>query len=296
MLTARRIQRGLTLVELLVSMTLGILIVLATVALYSVSSSTSATSTEEQGIQDSGRFALMLIGTAARQAGFINFDVNTPVAAPAYWPVEGTENAKVPSGTYTIASIGTNSNRSASDKGGDTVAFRFQPPRAADGSMPDCQGRNPVIAAASDVAMSSFFVDTDVDGEPALRCVAGTTSGTPSAYQVQSLVRGVESMQVMYGVDTDNDSIPNRWVDAATLAGIAAVAPATSPWGMVTAIRVGLVIRGAPGSAQDTGTTTLYPLGQNFASTASFTTPADGRLRKVFTATFQLRNPQNWGI
>lgn len=290
-----RLQRGVTLVELLVALVLSLMVITAALALFGVSSSTSSTSNEEQGIQDGARFAMLVIGTSARQAGYINIEANAPVTAPANWAVEGAANAKVPSGPYGIGSIGAAGNRAGGDVGGDTVAFRYQAPTVQDGSMPDCRGQNPTIVNSSDVAMSVYWVEADVDGEPALKCLSGSTSGTP-AFAAQTLVRGVETLRVMYGVDTNNDSIPDRWVDATGVNAIPAVAPATNPWAMVTAVRLGMVIRGAPGSAQDAVARTLYPLGRDFSAASTFVAPADRRLRKVFTATYQLRNPQNWGI
>jgi type IV pilus assembly protein PilW len=71
---------------------------------------------------------------------------------------------------------------------------------------------------------------------------------------------------------------------------------ANSPnWNTVVAVRIGMVMRGDVGSAQVASTATLYPLGKDFTGSTSttgwaFTPPADGRIRKVFNATFMLRN------
>ena len=90
---------------------------------------------------------------------------------------------------------------------------------------------------------------------------------------------------------------------------------ATSPAGdangrRVGSLRIGLVLRSQPGSAVDTTTQTLYPLGTTpgsasgatgsaFASTDDagtvYTAPADRRLRQVVTFTVHLRNFQDLG-
>ena len=63
-------QRGLTLVELLVSMVLMLLVSIATVALFNVSATSYRTIDAGQELQDNGRFALEILGQAARSAGF----------------------------------------------------------------------------------------------------------------------------------------------------------------------------------------------------------------------------------
>ena len=89
----------------------------------------------------------------------------------------------------------------------------------------------------------------------------------------------------MYGIDTDSDTVPNRWVSAADVGN----------WQTVRGIRVGMVIRGAPGSSQVSAAQTFYPLGRDFIGTSTeagyiFVAPADGRLRRVYTTTYMLRN------
>ena len=97
----------------------------------------------------------------------------------------------------------------------------------------------------------------------------------------------------MYGVDLctgtpcTRDGVPDRWVSAADVA--------SADWRHVRAVRVGLVLRGSPGSSQASDGQTLYPLGEKFVSGVSgaglsFTPPADGRLRRTYVTTYMLRN------
>ena len=78
-------------------------------------------------------------------------------------------------------------------------------------------------------------------------------------------------------------------------------------WRRVRSLRIGMVLRGPPNSAQSSVTQTLYPFGvaksgatatagtalssTNDANTI-FVAPADGRLRQVVTFTVHLRNSQ----
>jgi type IV pilus assembly protein PilW len=290
-------QRGVTLVELLVSLVLTGLITLAATALYTVTLSSYRTVDAGQEIQENGRFALEIIGQAARLAGYQNYtqrdgegEDNTRRFVVSSFPtVRGFNNSTIKSST-------TNDGDGASNNGGynlsDTLAFRFhgssQRNNAVepDGSMIDCQGiAQSYPTNGDDVALSLFWIKEDSTGEPSLRC-------TSRGVAPQPIVKGVETFQVMYGLDTNGDSVPQQWVSGQSVTN----------WQQVVAVRVGLVIRGDAGSSQGQSATVaennLYPLGKEFTGNSTeagliFATPNDGRLRRVFNATFKLRNPQD---
>lgn len=263
-------MRGLTLVELLVAMTLMLLVTFGTIAIFVSSSQGHRTVDSSQQLDDSARFAFKIIGNAIRNAGYRDSTLsknifldcaNTADAQPC--PVLG------------------------SDGGSDTLALRFYgsgSAGAADGNMVTCTGQAVAGApsAYNDLGLSQFWVRNDA-GEPALAC----TSSVGGALSTENILRGVESLQVMYGVDTDNDGIPNRFVNASDITDAAG-------WRSVKAIRVGMVLRGARGSQQAQGNSpNLYPLGENFAANIVFAAPNDGRIRRVYTSTFMLRNDMN---
>lgn len=300
-------QRGLTLVELLVSLILSSLITLAATALYSVTVSSYKTVDAGQELQDNGRFALEVIGQAARLAGYQNYaqrdgsgrDNSRRFAATSFPTVRGFNNAKV-------STPGTITDDGATNNGGvnlsDTLAFRFHGASLAtdaskpDGSMIDCQGvAQNYPLNADDVALSLFWVANDSSGEPSLQCISrGSPTATALTRNTQPILKGVETFQVMYGLDTNGDSVPRQWVSGQNVAA--------ADWIKVVAVRVGLVIRGEVGSGQAQSATTtendLYPLGKEFTGNSTetglkFTPPNDGRLRRVFNATYKLRNPQD---
>jgi type IV pilus assembly protein PilW len=111
----------------------------------------------------------------------------------------------------------------------------------------------------------------------------------------QPILKGVESFQVMYGLvdPAQSTGTPVKWVSGQNVA--------STDWVNVTAVRVGLIIRGDVGSAQGQSDTAsenkLYPLGKEFTGSSTeagliFDVPNDGRLRRVFNATYKIRNPQ----
>lgn len=86
------------------------------------------------------------------------------------------------------------------------------------------------------------------------------------------IVENVQDMQLLFGEDTDADFVPNLFRTADTVAN----------WNNVLAVQVSLLLRGA--GARDNQVITPYTY--NGASV----TPTDRRLRRVYTATIQLRN------
>lgn len=303
----RQLQRGLTMVELLVSIVLMGLVTLGTVTLYSATSQSYKTIDSSQALNDSARFAFEVIGQALRIAGYQEYmrsdPTTTSLAGNLYptvctsssprCPVMGFNNSK-------IASIPTSADFGATNNGGinfsDTLGVTFSgssllsDPATPDKAVVDCQGvAQPLpMTSVTDLGVSLFWITTGKGGEPELACISrGTGAGRSS----EAIVRGVETFQVMYGIDdsTPADSLPNKWVSAQNV----------TDWMKVRAVRVGFVLRGQPGSSQGTAVSAsdnvLYPLGKDFIGTSTeqglaFTPPNDGRIRRAYTSTFMLRN------
>jgi type IV pilus assembly protein PilW len=300
--TALRLrQQGMTLIELMVAMVLMLLVTVATVALYTVSNQSYRTVDASQELQDTARYTFDIIGQAIRNAGYQDrvgpksgaddmTDAIFGLGTPIVWPIQGANNA-------TIASPGstTDFGTSSAGAGSDTLVARFFGSSSAvnvntgDGFMVDCSGRAiPYPTDSANLGVSAFFVRT-VDGEPELQCKSYNPNST--LYGVSSVVRGIESFQVMYGFDSNADIVVDRWVSAQDITA--------ANWGRVISVRVGIVVRGAPGSAQAASPTAadnvLYPLGESFVGTSTeagmkYTPAADGRLRKAFSTTFFVRN------
>ena len=320
-------QRGLTLVELMVAMVLMLLVSLATVGLFNISATSFKTVDAGQEMQDNARFAMEIIGQAARSAGYqdrtgpvTDGDMTDNVFGPTWieedsWRVQGVSNAQISGAGGTSLNFGSNNGVNKSD----ALVMRFfgsnlpDPSNPAvakfdgsnpvpDGSMIDCSGRSvPYPSGSLDVGVSGFFVKTLSD-EPELYCISWNTE--TGKFSDTQIIRGVESFQVMYGLDTVSpaDDVPDRWISATT--GWDAKT-ATPNWNNVVAIRVGMVLRGPVGSAQGQSATAgendYYPLGQAFTCGTSCSSPedglkfppanpADGRLRRAFAATFMIRN------
>jgi type IV pilus assembly protein PilW len=199
-----------------------------------------------------------------------------------------------------------------------------------DNAMFNCAGirETSTPTSSNDYIESMLYVAVSgTTNEPTLMCRYRTGSGASWVTTGTPLVQGVESFQILYGTDgvmantipvaaaplgtaptaSQPDSIPERYLRADQLT-VAGNEPATKEnWRRVRSLRIGLVIRGPIGSAQDTGPVPLplTPLGAAFVNAAdrqsSFVqTPltgaaagtGDGRLRQVVTFTIYLHNYQ----
>ncbi len=125
------------------------------------------------------------------------------------------------------------------------------------------------------VSTKVFYIGMGTNG-PALFMRQGNGAAV-------ELVEGVETMQVLYGEDTDAtpDNIPNRYVAANKVLDFA----------NVVAVRVSLLLRSVKELPWRTAQAKTYLLGGSDAATAvTVTSPADKRIRKVMTTTIKVRN------
>lgn len=100
----------------------------------------------------------------------------------------------------------------------------------------------------------------------------------------EELVEGVENMQILYGVDTDNDHSVNSYVTAS----------AVTNWDQVIAVRIGLLVRSVDEIGKLPPDTRTYAINGATVDPLGNGTPAapvdDRRLRQVFVTTVRLRN------
>ena len=328
---AARRMRGFGLVELMVAITLMLLITAASIALFLATSQGGRTVDTALQMDDTARYAFKIIENSVQNAGYTDLvptsedgRVHTLFANCAAnadtvpCPVLGFDNSKITaqkeSDSNSLNDFGSKDSAAASANSSDSLAVRFagSGTGAGDGNMVTCTGQSvPASEQDSDLGLSIFWVDADTDGEPALKCTnRAYGDSTPAGIKrsTEVLLRGVEGFQVMYGLDlckpsasaatpladcsaAGQDGIVDRWVSARNVDPVVGA----GNWKHVKAVRVGMVLRGALGSAQDKNTDALYPLGKDFVGASTedglkFTPPSDTRMRRVYTSTLMLRN------
>lgn len=323
--------RGITLIELLVALTISLFIAIAAGAALLASRQGFTSVDAESQLRDNERFITDLLQRLGVQTGYRDI-VYAASATPASTSglddnpppnVFGLNNSSRTANSTWDA--GTTRTSGTTGYGSDILVLRYQTGSAttastvSDQGIIDCSGVAPTAIATdrSDRIISILHIGISGDGEPSLMCSRSDTGLAP--YQPQPLVRGVENLQVLYGVDgvapgnttvpitSTPDTVPERYVraDQLTISGNDAATYAN--WRRVRSIRIGMVLRGPVGSAVDRTSQTFYPFGAAQGSTSgatgsafsstndagtTFTPAVDGRLRRAMTFTVHLRNPQ----
>lgn len=293
-------EAGLTLIELLVALAISMVIVIAAAAFFLGSSRSRDTQDAAGTLQENARFATDIITKSIQQAGYQNYiwsTVGASMRREVSPPADGEPDLRGYNNSATNGSDNGVHNRTTNRvNNSDTLIVRFQGSGtgAGDGSMIDCRGKP---LPEPDLLVTRGFSIFEVRPgsttvEPELRCKYGSTATGTLIFNAEPIVRGVESLQFMYGVDTDNDTVIDRWRNAAEV-------DAATQWPQVRAVRVGMVLRSPDRvtvTSSAAGTTTVAPLGAAFsqnlpaAPDSLVVDPKDGRLRKVVTFTVNLRN------
>ncbi len=295
-------QAGLTLVELMISLVLGMLVVAAAILLLLSSKSSFTIEDDTSRLLDAGRFAIENISRSVRQTGYEALGgetvpiVSQPTDAPN---IRGFDDA-------TLAASGGLPPTPIPEPGHHSDILQLRYFGNPDGSIVNCAGiQVPEVFSVADTydkrGWSTYFVRQVPGGEPELACRYRDTGN-----QVQSvaLASGVESFQVLYGIDRNDDGIPDRFLSATELdQDLLAGLPDTrdSLWKKVVAVKVALLLRGARTQRADAPNITYDLFGANYTIGADLGTrfheddpslPADerSRTRKVFSTTIQLRN------
>ncbi|MGZ4960106.1 MAG: PilW family protein [Methylomonas sp.] len=120
----------------------------------------------------------------------------------------------------------------------------------------------------------SYFIRTGASGRPALWRL-DNAKAVASGSNPMELLEDIEDFQIFYGEDTDADGTANYYVPANSVANV----------GNVVSIRISVLV------ATHDDNLASQPLAYTFNGTT--TTPADRRLRRVFTSTLAVRNRLN---
>ncbi len=254
--TPRR-QRGASLVELMVGLTIGLLVVLAAMGTIVLTRSSSTTVADSSVMITQGNNAMRLIGQTLRQSGAIELvplDATQPLGSRQY--VFSNDFTGV--GGTGFVMQGTEGGTS----GTDTLTVSYQ--NRTDDTTRDCLG-NTTPAGLNRV--ENLF---SVNGTE-LRCL-GSGNATP-----QPVVDNLEDFQVLYWVQTGTGAAATqirRAADQVVAAG---------GWNNVVAVDVCLQLRGEVSN---------HPIiaGSTFTNCQEAATAHDGRMHQVFRSTFDLRN------
>lgn len=196
MKTLRR-QRGLTLVETLIGLTIGIFLLLGLASVFGQSRQTYHYQLAQAGQQGNERLSAVILTTALEQAGFAEMNGMNILNRPASFPSDGIFGAgESLSGTQAEHDVAVNGVAGTVSFPADTLSVRYWGGVA----IVDCVG-TPIAdtVLATDVfAANGVNLTCDSNGAGA-RPIMGDGTAVP-AQQLRVL-----GMRVSYGLDTNGD-------------------------------------------------------------------------------------------
>lgn len=298
--TRRVAMRGLSLASMLVGLSLGLVASVAAFATFRIASDAYGDIVDSVMLEERGQRALALVSHAVRHAGWTPLPVlsiGTADAASPSIPLVGYDDCGSP------APDGTGCGRKGHQRS-DALRVHItgssppDEPTAPDGTMTDCGGfAMPMRATGStstEPAVNLFYIGLASDGMPQLMCrYPRRQAGRMLAAQYTSgaLVRGVETMQLRYGIDDDGDGVVEDFLRADAIH-----ARGPRAWHTVRAVRIAIVMRGERGfERRPVAAVPLVllrpPDGTAEADDLFIPSSEPDRRRRVFAATVRLRNP-----
>lgn len=293
-------QAGLTLIELLVSLVIGLLLAIVASSTYLYSKQAYNAVSENSQMEENGRLALNLLTRNIQSAGYTALDRAAGEPLPTGKKLLGCQFGMVnPQGASSRADLeGCLGSVPAGTTPSGSIATFYQtdpPNTTATGVYQgvDCIGNAPVNVLASGggavtttwEVRSFFFISTTTVGTPygtttmgQLSCATDRTGSiNPGSYQSQPLIPGIHQLRARYVLPTDDKSTaPGQKLYEAT-----ALTPAQ--WERVVQVELCVLTKAVQSSGNDTATPLLDCYDQTF-------TPPPSQSFRRFTTTVNLRN------
>lgn len=279
-------QYGVTLVDMMVAMVVGLLIVLAATALLQNARATYQDIDDNARVHETGRLALDHLARVIRQTGHLPWEsLRSGTSAPQQLrpALYGLDNSRNPTAIDPAKGIFPGSAGNGIN-GSDVLALGFFGiGKPVEGSVVSCSGASappPDNSNGIDDTQRTWVIYSIAYGagnEPELRCRYHSKNG---AWTSDGVARGVEAMHVLYGV-FDDKARTVRWMRAGQMN--------EALWRQVALVRIGLLVRGRHGRLSNASPRRFDVLPPD--PQASFTEAAgDQRARAVFQTTIFLRN------
>ncbi len=249
-------QNGMTLVEILISITISLFILAGITQVFISSKQAYRLGSAFNEIQENGHFLSQYIPKIVNLSGY-----RTPPTDSMFAPLNDFFPVSAPH-LQVINDLGTN--------GSDILTVRYQGSGDGagnpDGFINDCLNQP---LDTNNIVTNTFSINANQE----LEC----QSINPDAGGVstQVLVSGVENMQILLGEDTDGDRFADRYV-APNFAGINV--------GNIVSMRMSVLVRSTNEIYKAIDNNTYNLLGTEFTPTPDY------RIRKEYTFTIYLKN------
>ncbi len=283
-------DKGYSLIEFMIAIAISLIILLAVAIAWQSGFRTQQSQTDVSRLNETIRFSIDLLSREIKQAGLINtsstnlvennFCATTAVGSAIAGINDPATIDPTAAGMTLSGATVTVLNKS------DAIRVRYYGEDATAGTGTastevsyDCLGN---LVTAGALVEDTLYVAADPanHNEPALWC---HTNNANAANPTLPMVNGVESMQILYGVDTDADGIINQYVPWQLIP--------TANQDLILSVKVSIVARSANPVSLDTTPKTFYHFGgapTNTAgaigSTSNYTDPTGGAPGTTFVA------------
>ena len=252
-----KFQAGLTLIELMIGLAVGLLVVaVATVSLLGSRSVTGAVS-DISGIQQQAAYVMRTFGTQLRQAGSLYLDLG----------LDADGEGEITSATA-FQLRGSTDTAIAENNGSVTIRFTgYEEPTFANAGpiSRNCLGAPGSIPAGTTASIESIFTLNDTD----LRCNDQPIAQNVAAFQVRYLLQG-----------TDQDDPTMLYTNREGVAD----------WNQVQGVEVCLVLFGTERIDLPEGASYTGCDGSTAVNITTLAAPRTNRMHYVFRNVFQLRS------
>ena len=307
----RNIALGRSLLELMISIAIGLIVIAAALAVYSASTGTSRVSESESRLNENAAITIGILQQQIRLASYSSVVGSTTYVVRKNFDGPGVGSCTGGfSGTATVAFASIACANDTTKPDSLIVRYEADTANTIPVSTPavpsSCTGETITSTRPSDatstavgavalanysLADNRYYVATGPSGGPELYCVGATgvnvagstTFGTP-----QPLMEGVESMQLTFGVaGTTTGTITTAYMSAQDIN--TTFSTESDRWKRVLTVRVCLLMRNLESSDKfkkaAISTTSSYYDCNNAAQTST-----DGYLRRAYTSTVLLKN------
>lgn len=273
---------GVTLIELLISLVIGMVVVVAVLVSFVDSGKVSRFQTAVGQMNQDAQVALNLLTREVQMAGYVS--PGNSLGAPAVFGCDGT------SGTVPFSSPSAAGAMTCGAATGTTVSAlevvyeaddKTTVPQGGAKTPSDCLGTGITVSGGIYITRNRYYVNTSSSGRKELHCASPAGGGV-----AQPLVENVEDMQLWYGVTTA--AAPTQVIryakagkDGSTANTVNALGAAE--WNNVMSVRICLLMRSAEPIL--TGEDTLTYLDCDSLSKTS----TDKYLRRAYFTTATVR-------
>ncbi len=271
-LKKKRQPQGFSLVELMIAMTIGLLLSLGTATLYFSSKRSSVAQSQYAVIEDNGRLALEVLTRIIEHTGYVASN-GSPLAGSDRFITSAVTAANCGGQNNVLAPslFATTKNNIAGDSIGIVYLGDDNLNRDCGGAQlpPACRVGGVGTIEASKI-YNYFSVGVNAEGVPVLQC-----AGSRSVNRIE-IAEGVENLQVLYGIDKDNDNQVDQYVNADQV----------SAWNRIISVQVAILVRSLR-EVKSNKESKSYTLLDNSPITKN-----DKYQRAIFSTIVRLRNVQ----